>query len=142
MDTLEDINPQRPIWIYPCRDDTDRSTIDVVVELDRLCVQGDDVGRFLAWAQTVTWRHHFESDLQCVSEDGITKEPLLSTWLPLQTLRGAFCAGGRSCQDASTQQLMERLQEETKAWRSHEVDLVEIDGYRIRSRSPMPAVVA
>lgn len=132
MRTLDQIDTSRAVMLTALHHDLDHSIWRPVAGTSTVVLRGDDAERFIAWAKRPSWRTTFEQDLQCVSEDAITREPLLSTLIPLVTLRESFCAGGRTIEDAATGALMERIRSETRGWRDARVDTVEVSGYRLK----------
>lgn len=128
MSTLEDIDSARPLMLRAYRHDLDLAAVAPVEPLPAIELLGAEVPTFLHWAAIPGWRWHFEKDLQCLSED-LKGFALLSTQLPLVTIREEFCFGGRQLQDAATQALMDRLRTQMRGWRDAGADIVDICGY-------------
>ena len=128
MSTLEDIDPGRPLMLRAYRHDLDRAAMAPVQSLPVIELLGADVSVFLRWAAIPGWRPFFEEDLQCLSQD-LQGYALLSTQLPLVTIREQFCFGGRQMQDAAAQALMDRLRTLMRGWRDAGADMVDICGY-------------
>ncbi|TES61107.1 hypothetical protein E2P84_43840 [Burkholderia cepacia] len=129
MSTLEEICTDKPVTLTAYRHDLDLPLTVPVAPLSQISLIGDDASRFLAWAAQPGWRSAFETDLQCIAQDG-AGQPLLTTWMPLITFRESFCAGGRQLQDNETRSLMTRLRAEMRAWREAGADTVDVSGYQ------------
>ncbi len=125
--SLDDIDETAPVDLRPMQYDLDAPITKGIEGLTGIVLTPSDGVPFLSWAKTPTWRGAFERDLQHVANDSEDR-PLLSTWLPLVTLRESFCGGGRDLQDATLQRLMERLRAQMRDWRAAGVDLVAVDG--------------
>lgn len=128
MRTLEEINLSMPLELWPYQHDLDCAITQPVDSVEPIILHGADVEAFLQWAKTDYWRPRFEEDLQSVAQDSEGRR-LLTTWLPLVTFRESFCSGGRQLQSPDIQLLMERLREQSRSWRTLEVDTVDINGY-------------
>lgn len=128
MRTLDEIDLSMPLELRPYQHDLDYAVIQPATSVEPIILQGADIEVFLQWAKTDYWRPRFEEDLQSISQD-YEGRALVTTWMPLVTFRERFCSGGRQLQEAETQVLMERIREQSRSWRSLEVDTVDITGY-------------
>ncbi|WP_226034341.1 hypothetical protein [Aquitalea palustris] len=93
-----------------------------------LQVAGAEAQTFLAWAGSTGWRRQFERDLQCIAQDE-EGQPLLTTWMPLDTFREQFCRQGLAQQDPAIPALMQRLLDATASWAAAGANEVDLSGY-------------
>lgn len=128
MRSLDDIDVTRAITLHACAHDLEQPMLSAMDGVKPITLSGADARAFIDWAASATWRPAFERDLQSVSET-LEGSPLLSTWLPLVTIRESFCSGGRNLQAPTTKALMAALRAAMREWRALGVDTVEISGH-------------
>ena len=126
---IEDIDLTKPVYLTNVTHDLDRPMLRVVESSTSISLPGEEGLLFIDWVKQTRWRSLIEADLQCLSQDGETGEPLLTTEIPLVVFREQLCAGGRHMQDARTADLFDRLRSLTRNWREAGGDTVTIAGH-------------
>ncbi|WP_122665110.1 hypothetical protein [Pseudomonas viridiflava] len=127
MATLECIDRSGPVLIDPCQYDLDSWVIlKPVPGVQPIELSGQEAKTFYQWVGKF-WRTEFQKDLQGIATH-VTHGDLLTTWIPLVTLREDMCCRSTPREDNDLCELLDKLRLLTREWRAAGVDTVCISG--------------
>jgi hypothetical protein len=134
MASISDINPFSPIILDPAQFVLDRPNVTVCMDtVGSIRLDGERAETFIFWVRK-HWREDFEKDLQGLATD-VDLGDLLTTWIPLVTLREDLCCRTLPRENQLVAELLDELRTLTREWRAAGVDTVFISGKDARGLS-------